>query len=69
MYKESRRKSNSRLARLPEIFASRQANRYSTGVDLLAGYTFSKQLVFIADCLAAHRDLNGQWNMGAGCER
>lgn len=50
---------------LPKAFASREAVRYLSGVELLSGYALAaEKLGFAADWLEENRDGLGQWDLG-----
>lgn len=54
-----------KLARLPEIFESREASRYLGAVELLSKYQMAKdKLQFVADWLMDMRNPEGKWDMG-----
>lgn len=54
------------LCNLPEVFASRQANRYLSAMELLAGYTGAcEKLGFAASWLMNNQGEDGLWDLGA----
>lgn len=54
------------LNRLPESFASREANRYLSAVELLAEYRSGREsLHFVADWLEEQQNDRGMWDMGS----
>ncbi|MEL7603662.1 MAG: hypothetical protein AAGU77_10960, partial [Bacillota bacterium] len=53
-------------AQLPDVFASLQASRYLSILELLSGYRQSRsQLRFAAYWLLSHQNADGTWDMGA----
>lgn len=54
------------LNKLPEVFASKDANRYLNALEILAGFSMAKKkLGFAIEWLNANKDINGQWDFGA----
>jgi len=56
------------LTRLPDKFQSKQASRFLTVIELLAGHPneyCKKKLKFIVDWLKENRNADGKWDMGA----
>ncbi len=55
----------------PADFCSKEASRYLGALELLSEYkdpACREQLRFAADWLLAHRDANGEWDMGAAAK-
>jgi len=54
------------LADLPEVFASKATSHYLNALEILARYGSAvEKLGFTVDWINAHRDENGQWDLGA----
>lgn len=57
------------LNALPDKFASKQANRYLTAIEILSGYTYAKErLSMVSDWLMNNADEDGFWDMGIGAK-
>jgi len=57
---------NSPVNVLPEVFASKNASRYLSAMELLAAYDSApKKLGFVVEWLLDNRGADGMWDMGA----
>jgi hypothetical protein len=56
----------SKILNLPRVFASKETSRYLSAVELLADYTYAKEILgFVVEWLFENKGEDGYWDMGA----